>query len=127
MSERIDLRWSWVIVAALVWSVLHVVVFTVRFGEIPATEALSDLLLFLPTGFVAGLALRMLLQRTAAGFPSWMIILGVIAALPFAFVGNLMGGLLGPVGVTIFGVAPILIGAGVGWVIGRMRTADDDS
>ena len=127
MSETFDVRWSWVIVAALVWSVLHVVVFTVRFGEIPATEALSDLLLFLPTGFVAGLALRMLLQRTAAGFPSWMIILGVIAALPFAFVGNLMGGLLGPVGVTIFGVAPILIGAGVGWVIGRMRTADDDS
>ena len=127
MSERIDLRWSWVIVAALVWSVLHVVVFTMRFGEIPVTEALSDLLLFLPTGFVAALALRMLLQRTGAGFPSWMIILGVIAALPFAFVGNLVGGLLGPIGVTIFGVAPIFIGAGVGWVIGRMRTADDDS
>ena len=127
MSETFDVRWSWVIVAALVWSVLHVVVFTMRFGEIPVTEALSDLLLFLPTGFVAALALRMLLQRTGAGFPSWMIILGVIAALPFAFVGNLMGGLLGPVGVTIFGVAPILIGAGVGWVIGRMRTADDDS
>ncbi len=126
MSKRIEVRWPWVIAAAFVWPVLHVVVFTMRFGEIPVAEALSDLLLFLPTGFAAALALRILLRRAEPGFRSWMIILGVSAALPFAFLGNLMGGLLGPVGVTIFGVAPILIGAGAGWVVGRLRATDSD-
>lgn len=127
MSERVDVRWPWVIAAALVWPVLHVVVFTMRFGEIPVSDAFSDLLLFLPTGFAAALVLRVFLRKAEPGCSSWMIILGVVAALPFAFLGNLMGGLLGPLGVTIFGVVPILIGAGGGWVIGRTGTADSDS
>ena len=110
------------IAVAVVWPVLHVLVFAVRFGEMPVRDALADLPLFLPTGLVAALLVRLLLQRAQPGAPQRAVVLGIIGALPFAFAGNLVGGLLGPIGVTVFGVVPLLVGAGVGWAMSRLWT-----
>jgi len=128
MSEnenRSTMSWGWILAATIMWPTFHVAVFTFRFGEIPASDALSDLLLFMPTGFLGSLIVGDLVRRSRSRAQGRLVMVCTVLALPVAFMGNLLGGLLGPIGVTLYGVVPIILGAGAGWLLGMSLTDRD--
>jgi uncharacterized membrane protein YjjP (DUF1212 family) len=111
--------WAWIVAPSILWPFTHSVVFISRFGEMPATDAFGDLLLFFPTGLVGGLVLRELLKRSHSRSQARVVLFFTSLSVPLAFVGNLGGGLLGPAWVTVGGVLPLVAGSGLGWFVGR--------
>ena len=68
---------------------------------------LNGLFLFFVTGVLAGMLSQRLLRRSKGAFRAFLMA-AIAVATPFAMWGSLMGGLLGPAGVLIFGIAPYL-------------------
>jgi hypothetical protein len=108
----------------LLWPVLHTLIFLVRFGNLPP-DGLTEAVVFLPMGLVAGVALVLLVRRATSRRGQIGAIAGYLIAAPFALVGSLLGGLMLPpvVGTLIFGALPLIAGAVVGYAIGNRRLA----
>ena len=125
---------SWVIAGGAAaastvgWPALHTLVFLLRFGSLTVEDSAvsSNMavasLVFAPMGLIAGVI--------AAGF--WLfspmgrrraVWWGYLAAVPVAFVGSMISGLLfsGVVGPILYGVPPLALGAFVGFLSSRRR------
>ena len=125
---------SWVIAGGAAaastvgWPALHTLVFLLRFGSLTVEDSAvsSNMavasLVFAPMGPIAGVI--------AAGF--WLfspmgrrraVWWGYLAAVPVAFVGSMISGLLfsGVVGPILYGVPPLALGAFVGFLSSRRR------
>jgi hypothetical protein len=85
----------WALAVGLVFPVLQVLIYFVRFGGLNPEAPLSDYLLFFLGGFLAGVGLIYFLRR------------------------SLVGGVMGVVGVLLLGVSPSVFITGVGYFLGR--------
>ncbi len=113
---------SWILGAAVGWPLVHLVVYLVRFQSLPLAPL--ELLLFVPTGAIGGWFVhRMIDKSTTAGQRS-LVVTAALVSIPVAAVGNLGGGLFGPVGVTLFGLAPVIALTGTAWLIGTAATRE---
>lgn len=108
----------WSISVALIWPVVQIMIYTVRFGS-PSLEVLSSSVIFLPMGFVSAIILICLLDRSGTRSQKASTIFGYLLASPFALIGGLLSGLMFPplVGTLIFGTIPLTIGTVIGYLI----------
>lgn len=106
----------WILLAIVLWPALHFSVFLLRFRRLPP---LWELLYFVPTGLLAALAVSGLMSRSRSAMQTASTLFGALAFAPIALVGNVMGGLLGPVGITVYGLVPLTAGATLGWLFGK--------
>lgn len=109
----------WILLVIVGWPALHFSIFVVRFRRLPP---LWELLYFVPTGLLAALAVSALMSRSKSALQTTTTVFGALLLVPVALVGNIMGGLLGPVGITAYGLLPLTVGATLGWIIGKRFT-----
>ena len=106
----------WITLAVVLWPIAHLLLFLVRFQRLPP---LGELIYFVPTGLLGALAVHLLVLRSGSAGQTTSTVLGTLLLAPFAMLGNLLGGLLGLVGITVYGLAPLTAGAVLGWLFGK--------
>jgi len=80
-----------VVLLTLVWPAAQLLVFLLRFGELPPGGA-AEGLVFVPMGLVTAIAAVWLWGRAESSRRRRLVLVGYIAASPFAFIGSLVGG-----------------------------------
>lgn len=114
----------WLINLTVLWPLVQVLIFRLRFGRLP--PLFPDSLVFAPMGFLSGFFLLALLGRTQNRTTRISAVVGYLVACPIAIVGALGGGLMLPplLGVTIFGAVPLIAGTAVGYWLGYLVAHD---
>ncbi len=116
-------KWFWIVISGLGWPAIHYAIGVARFGadnlSITYTQALLDFGLF---GLLAGWLYFFFRGRAANDRQARMAAFGYLAAMPFAFIGSLGGGLFlpGALGAMVVGGFPLLIGLWLGRLFGGM-------
>lgn len=113
---REGMKKRWIALAVVVWPLGHLLLFLIRFQRLPP---LGELVYFMPTGLLGALGVHLLVSRSGSPGQTTSIVLGAALLAPFAMLGNLLGGLMGPVGVTVYGLVPLTTGAVLGWLFGK--------
>jgi hypothetical protein len=110
----------WVIPFAFCWPLIHLAVFSARFGSLPP-GGVADSLVFLPMSLVSGAVLAVLVWRARSRERRISTVAGYLAVSPCAFCGSLMSGLSfsQPTGTLIYGAIPLIVGTSVGYLVGR--------
>lgn len=100
-------------------------VFIIRFGGLPLGMSLWqfmwEFLVFFPMGLVSAIVLIVLVQRAKRRNRRISTVAGYLLATPCASIGALFSGLLFPhvVGPLLDGTPPLILGAGLGYLLGR--------
>jgi hypothetical protein len=102
----------------ILFPVLQVVIFFLRFKRWNADGPLVDYLFFYIGGTLIGLGLIYFLRRSENRTVQRATIIGFIAGIPFALFGMVMGGLAGPLGAIILGMSPGIFMTAVGYFLG---------
>lgn len=119
-------KWLWILISGLVWPALQYGWGVLRFGagnpETGYMQALQDFGLM---GLVAGWLFFFMRERTSNPRQNRFVMLGYLAATPFALAGMLGGGLFLPtiVGAAVFGSIPLIVGGWLGSLVGGMGPA----
>lgn len=113
---REGMKKRWIALGVVVWPLGHLLLFLIRFQRLPP---LGELVYFMPTGLLGALGVHLLVSRSGSPGQTRSIVLGAVLLAPFAMLGNLLGGLMGPVGVTVYGLVPLTTGAVLGWLFGK--------
>ena len=113
---REGMKKRWIALAVVVWPLGHLLLSLIRFQRLPP---LGELVYFMPTGLLGALGVHLLVSRSGSPGQTTSIVLGAALLAPFAMLGNLLGGLMGPVGVTVYGLVPLTTGAVLGWLFGK--------
>lgn len=111
------LAYPWSLLFGLYMYLLFQLMFILRFGRINTDVNSLDLYIL-----VVGIASVLMLMYFARKLTARRVFLCIpfLIALPFSYIGALGGGLLGGVGVLIFGLVPFAIALPVGyWLINR--------
>ena len=125
-TGRSSARWAYWRVPAtfgVVLCIIQIALFLVRIGSGREWPGLSQavqmawamgigLVLFFVGGVLIGLLVQRLLRGCEGGWRTFLISAVVIAS-PFAVLGSLVGGLLGPPFVVLYGLFPYLLLVGV--------------
>lgn len=93
--------------------------FYFRFGRLGSQQLNESLVTALPVA-LGGLLLVWLLNRAPDARTHRTTWLGFLVALPFGLFGSIIGGMLGVVGNILYGLLPLAMGAGVGYLTGKM-------
>ncbi len=109
----------WALAVGLLFPVLQVLIFFMRFGRFDSEAPLTDYLLFFLGGALIGAGLIYFLRRSETPGTFRAAIIAFVISLPFALFGMVLGGTLGVVGVVMLGVSPAVFITGVGYFIGR--------
>lgn len=110
----------WLISFTFIWPLAHLALFLIRFSKLPA-NMISESAVFIPMGFLSGLFLLYMLQKSTDSKQKKGAVSGYVAAFPVAFIGSLLGGLLITpwIGTLIFGFLPLLFGIYLGYKVGQ--------
>jgi hypothetical protein len=109
----------WALAVGLLFPVLQVLIFLVRFSRLDAEAPPTDYLFFLIGGVLIGLGLIYFLRRSETQGVYRAVIIAFVISLPFALFGMALGGALGVIGVLFLGVSPSVFITGLGYFIGR--------
>ena len=108
------------VLLGLLYYPLQQLIFFWRFGRFNTIFSVNDLLLPL-VGIFAFLLLFSFLKRTEQKNGRMLLwILFILLAIPLSLIGSVGGGLLGPLGIVIFGLVPVLIVLAIGKGIARL-------
>jgi len=110
--------WLWLVPLTLIWPILHLFVFYIRFGDLPGN--FMDFLMFLPMGLITGAVFLALWVRALRSQQKTSLILGYLLSSPIAFFGSLLSGLVYQpiVGTLLWGAGPQIVGMFIGVLIG---------
>lgn len=108
----------WAVPIGLMYPVIQVLIFIVRFGGFNTDVAPLDYVLFFAAGLIGALLLILFLRRSKSKAGRWIILTAYILAAPLAVAGMVVGGLLGPVGVVLFSLMPWLLFMWLGYLAG---------
>ena len=113
-------RRLWLTLLTLLWPIIHVVVFLVRFGRLPTTDGSWLGLEFLPMGFVGAYVVLNLIEKAESAAQKWLVAAGYLLISPVAFTLSLGGGLIihPVIGATLLGGGALAIGSWAGSVVG---------
>lgn len=109
----------WALAIGILFPVLQVVIFFLRFQNFNTGASFSDYLFFFVAGALIGLALIYLLRRSDTRGTYNATIIGFLFGIPLAVIGMLLGGLMGSFGILLFGISPTIFVTIIGHVIGR--------
>lgn len=115
-------NYVWLIFLSLIWPLVQVLIFGLRFQRLP--DNIWETFYFLPMGIISAAFLLFMLGKTAVRTTRVSTIVGYLVACPIALIGGLGGGLVLPplLGVTLFGAVPLLLGTAVGYGMGKLVT-----
>ena len=113
---------------SLLWPAIHSMVFLARFGRLSG-DTIVDSAVFIPMGLVAAIAFLLIQSSVTAARQKKALVAGYAAAIPIAYVGSLIGGIVTSAvgGSVALGSGPLLIGMLTGVWLARpkeARTAD---
>jgi hypothetical protein len=97
----------------------YLITFTMRFNRLEGQQFRESLQTFLPIA-LGGLFLVWLLNRAANARTRRLAWAGFLLLLPFGLFGAFIGGMLGILGVILYGGIPLVIGAALGYGLGRL-------
>lgn len=117
MDKKPSFLWAFAI--GLLFPVLQVVIFFLRFQNINPDASFSDYLFFFITGSIIGFALIYFLRRSETRRTSNATIIGFVIGVPLALIGMLLGGLMGTFGIILFGISPAIFLTAIAYFIGR--------
>ncbi len=103
----------------LLGPLFYLITFGARFGRLETQQITESLYTYLPVA-LGSLALVWLLNKAASQKARRLVWLGYLLALPVGMFGSTVGGMLGFLGVVLFGAIPLLVGAGLGYALGRL-------
>lgn len=109
----------WALAIGILFPVLQVVIFFLRFQNINPDAGLTDYLYFFIAGLLIGLILIYFLRRSESSAAYRGTIIGFVIGIPLALLGMLFGGLLGAFIAILFSVSPNIFTIAVGYFIGR--------
>jgi hypothetical protein len=114
-------RWLPVVVSTILWPALMCGAYWARFGIEDFVRELAMCVPFAIPGALAGLVLGALLARGRGAWSRKLSVLGYVIAVPPAWWGVMMGGLVfSPfVGSVVYGALPLAMGACLGHLAGR--------
>ena len=120
-------HYLWFFFLSLIWPLMQVLIFGLRFQRLP--DNIWESLYFLPMSIISAAFLLFLLDKTAERTTRVSTAVGYLVACPIALVGGLGGGLvLSPLlGVTLFGAVPLLLGTAVGYGMGKLVSSSKES
>ncbi len=103
----------------LLGPLFYIITFAARFGRLETLQITESLTTYLPVA-LGSVALVWLLNKAASQKARRFVWLGYLLALPVGLYGSAIGGMLGFLGVILFGAIPLLVGAGLGYGLGRL-------
>jgi hypothetical protein len=112
----------WALAVGLLFLILQVVIFLIRFGKVDTEAAFTDYLGFFIAGALIGLGLIYFLRRSKTAGVFRAVIIGFVIGLPFGVFGMVLGGTVGMIGVIMLSVSPSVFITGVGYFLGRALT-----
>ena len=116
------LSYPWALAFGLYYYFLFQLIYLVRFGSVNTTLSIADGALSI-VGLGSVLFAQYLTRRLADRRA--LMAIPFALALPFSLFGALGGGLLGPLAVAIYGLAPFAIALPLGfWIIERATATD---
>jgi hypothetical protein len=110
----------WALGIGAVFPLVQVLIYLLRFGRFNPYAQPIEYVYFFAAGALAGVSLIYFLRRSDSTALSRAVIIAFVLGIPFGLFGMIMGGLLGPLGMLLFGVSPIVFVTAVGYFIGRM-------
>lgn len=115
------MRWLAVGVSTILWPALMCGAYWARFGVEDVARELAMCAPFAIPGALAGLVLGALLARGRGPWSRKLTVLGYVVAVPPAWWGVMMGGLVfSPfVGSVVYGALPLAMGSCLGHLAGR--------
>jgi hypothetical protein len=142
-AEQLNVRpsYPWAILIAISWPLVALGVTFARFGEWPrdGEQVVAAVLGFLLVGALSGFVLISLLRRTRSRSGRIFLVGSYLLAAPFGYLLGIVGPLsleafgtawlprgiyyflLFPLAVGLYGSLPLVCGAAVGFLIGRIR------
>jgi len=105
--------YPWSILYGLYMYVIFHILFLVRFGRINVEVNSSDIFIVLVGIFSVVLLMYF---GNKVGDKKKLLLIPFVIAIPFSYMGALGGGLLGPIGMLVFGILPFLITLPIGYV-----------
>ena len=108
----------WAILIGLVFPIVQIAIYFMRFGEMILYATILDHLWFLLAGAAGALLLIALLRRSQTTVQKWIVVLAYLLGAPISTLMMVGGGLLGPIGIILF---PLFRGSflGFGFLVGR--------
>lgn len=116
--EKKNISYLWLIPIIIMFPLIQIMVFTLRFNRLP-DDVLNSSLAFIPLGLVSGIIMIILLNYVDSKKKRKSIIIGFLVATPISIVISLLAGLIAPsiVATTLIGTIPLLIGILAGYLI----------
>lgn len=124
MKKR-KLSYFWIIPISLIFPIIQNILFVVRFEQLTVEVAFSSLI-FIPVGLSSGWFLIYILRKDIDYKRKRRVAIAYIISIPFAIFLSTMSSLLVPpyIGITIFGIAPMVIGILLGYNTGsKVKTS----
>lgn len=117
------LSYPWAFVCGFYYYIIFQLVYFARFGALNTTWSFADV--FLPVVGVVSLLMFIFFAKRI-GRRRELFFIPFLIALPFSVLGALGGGLLGFLGVLIFGILPFFIILPLGfWLVKKFARAEE--
>lgn len=111
---KILTQYPWVLLLGVYMYVVFQVVFFLQFGSFNFGFDVIDLGIYI-VGLVSVLVAQFFMRKLPR--KKLLMLIPFVIALPFGYIGSLGGGLLGIIGMVIFGTIPFLVILPIGYVI----------
>lgn len=114
------ISYLWAIPALLLFPVLQLLIFYLRFHNMPA-EMFKQSLVFAPIGLISVAVLIYFLRKSDVKPLKKGSIIGFLVALPYSLFSSMFAGLINTsfIFIGIYGSIPLIIGTALGFVISK--------
>lgn len=109
----------WALAVGALFVVLQILIYLLRFNGLNPDAPASDYFFFFLGGALIGLSLVYFLGRSETKTVYQATLIGFVIGIPFTMFGMLIGGLLGPFGVILFGISPGIFTTALGYFLAR--------
>lgn len=110
----------WALAIGMLFPILQFSIFFLRFQNLNPDAAAVDYLYFFLSGLLIGLVLIYLLRHSQTQAMYRGAIVGFVIGVPLALLGMILGGLMGPFGIILFSISPVIFVTGVGYIVGQL-------
>ncbi len=115
MDKKVSFLWA--LAVGLLFIVLNLVLFLLRFGVSNTEASLIDYVMIFLAGALIGTVLVYFLRRSVNKTVYNSTLIAFVFSLPFALFGMMFGGVVGGIGIFLLGVSPSVFITGIGYYL----------